>query len=246
MYYMSFTISNGRFGNQLIRNLAVSFISEKHDLHCEYSSSNSIEELGINLFVGKNKFSSTINLTDDNYFEILEKTSLRSNLNSDEHYFQTKDISRLIVDYLHSTIVKDNIIRKNLFQERYKNNNDLLIHIRLGDISHFNPGIKYYLKAISNTNFDNIYITTDEREHLIIKQIQEKYPKCVIIDYDIVKTLQFSSTCKNVILSHGTFSALIGYLSFFSTVTYPEYNKMWFGDVFSIKEWIQIPLCDYI
>ena len=70
----------------------------------------------------------------------------------------------------------------------------------------------------------------------------EKYPKAIIIDYDEIKTIQFASTCKNIILSHGSFSAVIGYLSFFSNVNYPEYekDKMWYGDMFSINKWNKI------
>ena len=67
------------------------------------------------------------------------------------------------------------------------------------------------------------------------------YPNIKLIQCDELKTIQFASTCKNIILSHGSFSAVIGYLSFFSTVYYPEYelNKIWYGDMFSIKNWIK-------
>jgi len=54
----------------------------------------------------------------------------------------------MIYNYLHFNIIKSNIIQKNKFKERYNNNNDLFIHIRLGDIEHFSPGIDYYLKSI--------------------------------------------------------------------------------------------------
>ena len=103
--------------------------------------------------------------------------------------------------------------------------------------------MKYYLQAISSINYDssndNIYISTDDKNHNMIKQIIEKYPKTIIINYDEIKTFQFASTCKNIILSHGSFSAIIGYLGFFSNVYYPEYetNKIWYGDIFSINVW---------
>lgn len=65
-----------------------------------------------------------------------------------------------------------------------------------------------------------------------------------MIDYNEILTLQYASTCKNIILSHGTFSAIIGYLSFYSNVYYPEYdyNNMWFGDIFSINGWNKISI----
>jgi len=48
--------------------------------------------------------------------------------------------------------------------------------------------------------------------------------------------------CKNIILSHGSFSAVIGYLGFFSKIYYPEYdlNKIWYGDMFSINNWVMM------
>ena len=238
----STTLHNGRLGNQIIRNLAVSFIAEKNDLYCDYSSYDLIEKLGIKLFLGKNKWTNTIDLTDDNFFEILQTPSINSNVNANKNFFQTKEISNLIYVYLNSDLIKTNVINKNSFKDRYNANNDLFIHIRLGDIARFSPGLDYYLKAISTINFDKIYISTDQKNHFIIKQILEKYPETKIIDYDEITTFQFGSTCKNVILSHGTFSAIIGYLSFYSTVNYPEYesDKMWFGDMFSIKGWNQI------
>ena len=149
-------------------------------------------------------------------------------------------------DYLHSDIVKSNIIEKNKFKERYNNNNDIFIHIRLGDMIHNNPGLDYYLRAIKYikelNNFDNIYIASDTLTHDIIKKINEEYPKANLIDFNEIETIQFGSTCKNIILSHGSFSATIGYLSFYSNVYYPkiEKAKQWYGDMFSIKSWTEL------
>ena len=115
----------------------------------------------------------------------------------------------------------------------------MYIHIRLTDVAHFNPGINYYINAIKNINYDKLYISTDDDKHDIIKQIIEQYPDTKIIQADEITTIQFASTSKNIILSHGSFSAIIGYLAFFSNVYYPEYesDKLWYGDMFSIDGW---------
>ena len=42
------TSYNGRLGNQIIRNLAVSLIAEKHNLYVNYSNNVLIKQLGIN------------------------------------------------------------------------------------------------------------------------------------------------------------------------------------------------------
>ena len=67
---MTTTCRNGRLGNQIIRNLAVSLIAEKYDLHVDYYNEPLIRKLGIKLFSGSKIFSDTIPLTDDNYFSL--------------------------------------------------------------------------------------------------------------------------------------------------------------------------------
>ena len=87
-----------------------------------------------------------------------------------------------------------------------------------------------------------MYISTDDKEHDIVKELLNLYPSSQLISFDEITTFQFASTCKNIILSHGSFSAVIGYLSFFSNIYYPEYesNKIWYGDMFSINNWIKL------
>ena len=87
-----------------------------------------------------------------------------------------------------------------------------------------------------------MYISTDDKNNDMIIKLLKFYPKSEIIDFGEIHTFQFASTCKHIILSNGSFSAIIGYLSFFSHVYYPEYisNKIWYGDMFSIDNWIKI------
>ena len=239
---MTKTNNNGRLGNQIIRNLAVSIIAEKNNLFVDYYNYDLIDKLGIKLFIGTNNYDNTIDLTDNNYFNILELSELKSNLNANNHYLQTKEITNMLYQHLHKDDIKNNIISKNPYNNRYNNNNDLFIHIRLTDAAHFNPGIEYYLKAISNIKFDKLYLATDDFNHFIIKEIINKYPNIILFDKDEITTFQHASTCDNIILSHGSFSAIIGYLSFYSTIYFPEYDysKLWYGDMFSIPGWIII------
>ena len=50
----------------------------------------------------------------------------------------------------------------------------------------------------------------------------------------------FASTCKNVILSSGTFSWLIGLLSYYSNIYYPKIYVKWHGDIFVFSEWTEV------
>jgi len=234
------TGNKGRLGNQIIRNLAVSLIAEKYNLKVHYFNKDIIEKLGINLFSGNNVYNTTKTLNEINYFSIYNCDNLNYNLDPNENYFQTNEITNFLYLYLNN--IKSNIIEKNIFKCRYNENNDLFIHVRLTDVSHLNPGIHYYTKTIESIKlkFDNIYISSDDENHSIVKTLLQ-HPKSKLIKYDEINTIQFASTCKYIILSHGSFSATIGYLSFFSDVYYPEYetNKIWYGDMFSINSWIK-------
>jgi len=242
---MSFTVSYwGRLGNQIIRNIAVSLLAQQTNMHVTYSSHELINKLGIDLFSGTKQYVGMITLTDQNYMSFYEQCYLYFNRNFGEidAHFQTKEIISLIYQHLHSDLVKASIMNKNPFSKRYQNNNDVCIHVRLGDVAHHNPGLDYYQKILSRLTFDKLYITTDQKHHTIVYRLISLYPTASVIEYDEVETFQFASTCKHIILSHGTFSAMIGYLAYFSDIYYKELdpNHIWHGDVFSIPGWNKI------
>jgi hypothetical protein len=239
---MTTTLPCGRLGNQIIRNIAVSLVAEKHDLHVTYSSQDQVNQLGIDLFCGKKMHYAAMELNDKNYIKFYQEPFIIHKFGNVHAFFQTKEISFLIYNYLHSDTVKASIMNKNPFRDRYQNNNDVCMHIRLDDAAQWNPGFDYYQKTLSQLTFDKLYITTDQKDHDTIRQLIAAYPNVTIIEYDEIQTFQFTSTCKHIILSHGSFSAIIGYLSYFSDIYYPQYeaDKMWYGDMFSIPGWNKI------
>lgn len=234
--------NNGRLGNQIIRNLAVSLLAEKHNLAVNYYNKDLISKIGIELFSGSKSYTNIQELTDDNYFTIYNCDDLSYNLQPNKEYFQTKEITNLLYNYLHTDKIRSKIIENNPFKDRYHKNNDLFVHIRLTDVAHLNPGITYYINAIKNIAFDDLYISTDDKNNSIIYEIIQLYPSAKLIECNEITTFQFGSTCKHIVLSHGSFSATIGYLSFFSNVYYPEYEsgKIWYGDMFSINNWVKL------
>lgn len=239
---MNTTWTNGRLGNQIIRNLAVSLIAEKHDLSINYSNKESINKLGIDLFSGSTTHPNTINLTDDNYFFIYKSNNLNCNLDPNHHYFQTSAISNFLYNYLRTDKIQSKIVEMNPFKQRYNANNDLFVHIRLTDVAMYTPGLDYYANTIQSIQFDNLYISTDDANHPIVKALLSLHPTAKIVSCDEITTFQFASTNKHIVLSHGSFSAVIGYLAFFSDVYYPAYEpgKIWYGDMFSIENWKKI------
>lgn len=229
----------GRLCNHLIRNMATSFIAEKIDLYVEYASQDRISRLGIPLYVGKKIYRDIIMLTEENYSQILENTPI-VNINPNECYFQTSKISKMIYNRFRTEPIKTNIIEKNPYNSRYTKNNDCFVHIRLGDIAYYkiNLHLSYYMKALNEVgDFDKLYIASDSPDHEIVQAIISAYPgKSEKVLLDEVETIQFGSTCQYVILSHGSFSAVIGWLSFNSVVYYPAYEEttIWYGDMFSV------------
>jgi hypothetical protein len=125
-------------------------------------------------------------------------------------YFQSQEITDII--HRHLKEQKDHIIDKNTYKERYQHNNDVFLHIRLHHATCYNVGVDYYIhciKMLDSKMPNNIYIGTDDFNSELIKKIQTLYPKIILFKEDPVKTIQFASTCKHIVLSHGSFSAMI-------------------------------------
>lgn len=237
------TEQNGRLCNQVIRNLALSILAEKYDLYVEYSNYDNINnKLGIELFVGNKKHNETITINEDNYMNYFNNNIKNSkNLNFMNGYFQTEEISTILHKHLNNN--KKKIIEKNPYNERYNKNNDIFLHIRLTDAKEWNVGIDYYIHCINLLKYDNIYIGSDNFNDDLIKKIKTLYPKIIFINKNPIETIQFGSTCKNIILSHGSFSAVIGYLAFYSNIYFLNKTPKWCPlGMFENKGFIQIDL----
>ncbi|RZD40686.1 MAG: hypothetical protein CXT73_06310, partial [Methanobacteriota archaeon] len=121
---MSFIKNRGRLGNIIIIQLSASIIAEKHDLYIEYEQNSIIKDIGINLFVGNNKYDKNNLLTNHNYFDIFNSDTIDYNIYNDgKHFFQTKQNSDLIHSYLNSETKMNEIINNNNYNNRYNNNN---------------------------------------------------------------------------------------------------------------------------
>jgi hypothetical protein len=245
--YMSTANGTGRFANWIFQCFAVSKIAEKHNLRIlNLFGYEKINQLGIVLYKGGTKqHLKTVNLNNGNFFDILNADKIDYNVNAAD-FFQTKEISFLLYQSLRDQ--KQTIMDRNLFHYRYDKNNDIFIHVRLTDATKYNPGVKYYLNAIERIKMDedtHIYIASDDLGHPIITKIRTLYKHRIVlpVKLDDIQTIQFGSTCKNLILSHGSYSALIGYLGFYTeNVFYSSFDGLvsWHGDMFSIPGWIMV------
>lgn len=226
--------SSGRLGNHIIRNIALSLVAKKHDLFVEYSFFDAIKKLGIPLHIGTKNYNNMLALNEDNFLKILNQKNLTSNINCDEAFFQSREIIKLIHQYLLEN--RGRIQSEN----KFKKNKDTFVHVRIGDIEDFMVSFSYYEQALSQINNKKIYISSDSPNHSLIKKILRLDYNIELISMNETDAIMLGSSCENIVLSHGSFSALIGLLSFSENVYYPKYeraNTIWFGDMFKDKNW---------
>ena len=238
-YINNTNIHNGRFGNLFFINMIVHFISKKFDLKVNYKYFDKYKKLGIDFNLGNNIYRKNVLVTEKNCFNIIHNVNEPCNiLITNDVWFQNKELCHYLRDYFNNNQLKNNIVKHNLYKNRYNNNNDVFIHLRLGDILDKTIGISnYYIKLLANLDFENGYISSDSIDNELAALLIRKF-NLKIINEDEVNTIMFASTCKKIILSGGTFSWLIGFLSFFSQdIYYPKITNPWFGDIFDFSNW---------
>jgi len=183
-----------------------------------------------------------IDLFNDNY--IIDKNILYNITGFHNNQFlQSPKIMNILIDYFNhiDNIQCKNIINHNKYSSRYNNNNDLFIHVRTGDV--FNnvdidtiyPSIHYYELILDKKHTYNIkYISSDNIDHPLCQLLIKKYHLVVYINNEI-DTILFGSTCKDIIISSGTYSFLIGLLSFYSKNVYISQEAGL--DIHGIQRW---------
>lgn len=257
----------GRFGNIFIRTFVAEYIAKKNNLKMEYEKNDMFLRLGIKLFNGENIYNETLVITDDNIDNIIFNDNIfnqyamhRNILFKQTNYNPLNFIdycwcqTSSIVSHIRNVVNYENrVFDTNPYKDRYGNNNDLFIHVRLGDIVDLNflVDYSYYDSIISkiyeSDNYKNSpyfnngisYITSDSINHEICQRLIQKY-NLIPYNKDEIDTLQFGSTCQNIVLSNGTFSWLLGLLSFKSNVHYPNIKIKWHGNIFIYPDWHKV------
>jgi hypothetical protein len=249
--------SGGRFGNIFIRNMISSRIARQNNLKFLYENDNEITKLGVSLYKeGTNTYNNVLLIDDSIIDQILFNRDIsikylyNNNILFKQHNYspfsnqeyswcQTTTIAKFIKEKI--DLQKENIISLNPFNENYKSNNNVFIHIRLGDTVSlgFSTAYNYYDNALSLLSFEKGYISSDNIDNEICVKLIKKYGLLVYSDNE-VNTIQFASTNKYIILSSGTFSFLIGLFGFFSEIYYPKIKVKWHGDIFVFPEWKEI------
>lgn len=231
----------GRMCNHIIRNIICSEIAIKNDLSFKYGYAAEMKRLGIPLFENGTKYYNfTVYLYECNVPRYLNGESVNFNLYACDNFYQDYFCSNYVREFLIKN--KSNIIDANKFNIRIRNNNDVFVHVRLDDAEDSNPGFHYYDNMLKKIKFEQGYIASDTINHEICKKLIEKYD-LIPVDMDPVETIMFGSTCKNIILSAGSFSWIIGVLGFDSTIYFPNFkgkNTFCPYELFDFPDWNSI------
>ena len=229
--------SRNGIGNEFFKGMVLHIVSKNNNLKASYNFYDKFKKLGIDFFVdGTNEYNEKIALTDETFFDYIN-TPIDKNVEL-QGYFQTKDFAEYLKQYFTENDLFEPIKQANPYKYRYNTNNDMFIHVRLTDAAKHNHGPAYYDHVISNLQYSTGYISSDDIRHPICQYLIQKY-NLNIYSSKVVDTIQFASTCKHIVLSNGTFSWLIGFLAFYSSIYYPQpdLQHVWFGDIFVFPEW---------
>jgi hypothetical protein len=240
-------VHQGRFGNLFFINIFLHLYASQFDLKCLYKYESYFTDLGIELYHGSKTYEKNFLLTDENSLLFLEKDTNKlfkpaNIIIHKEMWLQNSIYCMFLKKYFEKPDVRHRIVMKNKYRNRYGKNNDLFIHLRLGDVtSKTSTLFEDYDNLLSIIDFDKGYISSDSIQHKFCSYLIEKY-NLQVVDKSETNTIMFASTCKHLVLSGGTYSWLIGFFGFFdSKVYYFRYENPWYGDIFeAFNSWICI------
>lgn len=132
--------------------------------------------------------------------------------------------------------------------------NDLIIHIRSGDVYSNNPHpgwvqppLSFYNKVINDREWRKIYLICEDDKSPIIKPLLKKYKNIIFklqpLDIDILYIFQ----CKNICFGMGSFvPALLLFNQELNTIYYPSYCYRPLIDILKYKNKKVYELNEYI
>jgi len=219
-------IEGTRLGNHIFQNVGLALLAKKYDYKVhEYYSVEECKTLNFNFYSGTKINKTFIHYKDEHLIPLLQYNGDLNHGILYEGFFQNLDFIKLY---------KQDI--KYLFKLDKHENNDLFIHIRLDDATRFNPGIEYYRKCISKLTYDKIYIASDSPNSDFIQTLIKEYNMNLYED-SAINTINFGRKCNNIIISNGTFSWWIAFLSNAKNIFYPTKHCTSFHPFIYLPEW---------
>lgn len=214
----------GRLGNNLIQYFAAYIFSKKFNLKLNVNPTDEFYSIVKYTKIDGDIGNNIVQLTDNNFLEYLESDELELNNYHLNGYFQLK---YFLQKY-------ENDIKLNL-KLNYKDVNKemVFIHYRIGDIINdcrMLP-LEYYIEALEKLNCKGGYISSDSINHNFCQILINKF-NLIPINLSPIDTINFAKDFNNIILSDGTFSWCIGFLSNANNIIYNKREYLWHGDIF--------------
>jgi len=235
----------GRFGNRIIGNLALHFLSQKYQIPVNYTYEQQCNELGITFYKCDGRIIQnpvSLVLTDTTFMDFIKHDISGDPVFTIEHTcFQTREFALYLADYFAKPEIRSAIRAANPFREQYTTNRNVFVHVRLGDKMGQNISSKeYFTKALQSIPFKGGFIASDTPNHPIVQELLQEYNLTLVRDTE-VRTIQLASTCCYQVLSQGTFSFMMGLLGFDTElVQWPQIKQPWHGDIFVFPEWKEV------
>jgi hypothetical protein len=218
---------SGRLGNNLFQYVAAYIFAKKFNLKI---SSDIVEnKFELPSLTGVQFNNNIIDVDDSNFMSLLESNDLKPAHYRFVGYYQNRDF-----------ILKYGSEIKSLFKLRFIETpkNQVFVAYRIGDINGERQmlPLEYYQDALKKLNVNDGFITSDTPEHPnVIKLINEFNLR--LYNNSPIETIDFAKNFNNLVLSEGSFSWWIGFLSSAKNIYYNERPRFWHGDIFVLPEW---------
>ena len=225
---MSVSINySGRLGNNLFQYVAAYIFAKKFNLNI--TSDIILTKFDLPTICGNSYTSNVISVNDDNFMALLESDTLEPAHYRFIGYYQLKEF-----------ILKYGNEIKSMFKLYHTkiSKDEVFVAYRIGDINGIRQmlPIEFYHEALLNIGVKNGYITSDTPNHPNVIQLMNEFNLTIYNGSDI-ETIDFAKNFNNLVLSEGSFSWWMGFLSSAENIYYNERPRFWHGDMFVLPEW---------
>lgn len=229
---MIYINSWGRFGNSVIRLINILHLALYYNLTIKTPKHNFFDIDIINKNILENiiqtKNNKNIILRDPHNFYYRNKIK---NINKKSFYINNK----LVINILKKAFTIKDI--------PLLDKNDIIIHIRSGDIfnnhphkKYIMPPLSYYNKILNKNNFNKIILVSEDTKNPVINKLINLYPNIIYKKQSLIDDIKIILGGTKIISSFGTF---IPYLLLLSdniiNLYQPSYQKTEIDDYLNIQ-----------